>query len=57
MEEILDVVKVTGAKGGQRRITLKKSVAEELGADVGDYLLFIKKDGEIVIRKLKVEGE
>ena len=57
MEEIVDVVKVTGSKGGQKRITLKKAIAEALDVDAGDYLLFIRKDGEIVVRKLKMGTE
>ncbi len=54
-EEIIEVVKVTGTKGGQKRITLKKAIAEELGVDSGDYLVFLRKDGEVVVRKLSAE--
>ena len=53
-EEIIDVVKVTGAKGGQMRITLKKQIAQELEVSPGDYLIFVRRDGEVLVKKLKL---
>ncbi len=47
MERVLDVVKVTR----KYQITLTKDVREKLKVKEGDKIMFIEKDGEIVIRK------
>ena len=47
MEKILDVVTVTR----KYQITLTKAVREVLNIKEGDRIVFIRKNGEIIIRK------
>jgi AbrB family looped-hinge helix DNA binding protein len=46
-ERILDVTAVTG----RYQITLTKPVRELLKVEIGDRVVFIERDGEIIIRK------
>ncbi len=47
MERMMDIVVVTR----KFQITLTKDVRNKLGIKEGDKIVFIEKDGEIIIRK------
>jgi len=47
MERVLDVVKITR----KFQITLTKDIRERLKVKEGDKIIFIEKNGEIIIRK------
>ncbi len=47
MEEMLDIVVVTR----KFQVTLTKEVRNRLEIKEGDRIVFVEKDGEIVIRK------
>jgi len=44
------MVKVTTKISGKNQIVLPKEVREQLGVKAGDTLLFIIRDGEIIVR-------
>lgn len=46
-ERILDVATLSS----KFQVTLTKPVREKLGLQAGDRVVFVEKDGEIVIRK------
>ena len=50
-EEILAVVKI----GPKNLITLPKPVRELLGVGEGDRVVFVKRDGEIVVRPARLK--
>ena len=47
MEKMIDIVTVTR----KFQITVTKDVREKLGVKEGDKIVFVEKNGEIVIRK------
>ena len=47
MERMMDIVVVTR----KFQITLTKEVRTKLGVREGDKIVFVEKDGEIIIRK------
>jgi AbrB family looped-hinge helix DNA binding protein len=55
----LEVVTVVGRAviTGKFQVTLPKSVREFLGADKGDFLLFVKDHDAIVVKRGRVKIE
>lgn len=52
--KILDVTHISSG-GSSFRITLPKKIIEKLGLDPDDIVTFIEKEGEVVLRKMKVD--
>jgi len=49
--EVLGQAKIT--RGGQ--VTLSKRVRDELGVDIGDYVMFRKEDSKLVIMPAEIK--
>lgn len=52
--KVLDVSHVS-ARGSSYRITLPKNVKSRLDIGPDDIVTFIEKDGEVLLRKIKLE--
>jgi len=52
-EEVVAVTKVYG----DRKVRVPKPVAEALGLEPGDRVVWVLRRGEVVLKKAKVEGE
>ena len=51
---ILDVSHIS-SRGESFRITLPKKIIKKLGLNPDDLIIFGEKDGDIVLRKMKME--
>ena len=51
---ILDVSHIS-SRGESFRITLPRKIIKKLGLNPDDLIIFGEKDGEIVLRKMKME--
>ena len=52
--KILDVTHIS-ARGSSFRITLPKRVIKKMDLKGDDIITFVEKDGEVVLRKMKME--
>ena len=52
--KILDVTHIS-ARGSSFRITLPRKIIERMKLNPDDIITFVEKDGEVVLRKMKVE--
>lgn len=52
--KVLDVTHIS-ARGSSFRITLPKKVIKKMDLKEDDIITFVEKEGEVVLRKMKVE--
>ena len=52
--KIIDVTHIS-SRGSSFRITLPRKIIKRLEINEDDIITFVEKDGEVVLRKMKVE--
>lgn len=52
--KVLDVTHIS-SRGSSFRITLPKKIIKKMDLKEDDIIMFVEKDGEVVLRKMKME--